>query len=153
MVSGSLSVDNEGESDAHPFYHTYTELFEKLFPYYLSIGMTYDQFWKQDPTLVKYYREAEKLRNNKRNEGYWLQGMYIYEAICDVAPILHAFAKNGTKPRPYPDRPYAITKEQVKEQEIEREKKIALKGKRYMEMLMAEDKKKKSMKKGGDING
>ena len=41
--------------------------------------------------------------------------MYIYEALCDVSPVLHAFAKSGTKPNPYPDRPYAITTQEIKD--------------------------------------
>ena len=43
-----------------------------------------------------------------------MQGMYIYEALCDVSPVLHAFAKAGTKPRPYPEKPYSITKQELK---------------------------------------
>jgi hypothetical protein len=52
--------------------------------------------------------------------------MYIYEALCDVAPVLHAFAKRGTKPAPYSDHPYSITN---KDREAEKE----LKAKRERE--------------------
>lgn len=38
----------------------------------------------------------------------WLQGLYVYEAIGDMAPILRPFAKHGTKPIEYPAEPYAI---------------------------------------------
>lgn len=71
--------------------------------------MTYDQYWNEDCQLVVYYRKAHRIRNDRKNEELWLQGMYFYEALCDVSPILHAFAKNGTKPIPYPNRPYALT--------------------------------------------
>ena len=37
----------------------------------------------------------------RRNYAAWLQGAYIYDALCAVSPILHAFAKGGTKPIPY----------------------------------------------------
>lgn len=40
--------------------------------------------------------------------------MYFYEALCDVSPVLQAFAKKGTKPTPYSSEPYAINKKQVK---------------------------------------
>ena len=42
--------------------------------------------------------------------------MYIYEAICDVSPILHAFAKSGTRPRPYPEKPYEYEKKKPREE-------------------------------------
>lgn len=95
---------------------TYGEQFIYHFPYYLSIGMTYDQYWNEDCDLVKYYRKANELNVARKNQELWLQGMYIYEALCDVSPVLHAFAKQGTKPRKYADRPYGITGKDVKQQ-------------------------------------
>lgn len=64
---------------------------------------------------MRYYRKAYQLQRDRDNEQSWLQGMYIYEALCDVAPILHAFAKKGTKPRPYISEPLPITLEELKE--------------------------------------
>ena len=79
----------------------YTEAFYQQFPYYLSIGMTAEQYWDDDATLAYYYRKAEELRKERRNEEFWLQGMYVYDAISRLTPVLHAFAKKGTKPQPY----------------------------------------------------
>ena len=136
LVSSSLSAtEGSGQEGSLPHF-TYTERFEEIFPYDLSIGMTYEQYWYGDCTLVKYYRKAEELRNEKRNQELWLQGMYIYEAICDVSPILHAFAKKGTKPVPYPSRPYAINEKQIKQEREEKERKLVEKGKRFMEAMM-----------------
>ena len=114
----------------------YTEKFYELFPYYLAIGMTYDQYWNGDPTLVKHYRKADEIRKERRNEELWLQGMYIYEALCDVSPVLHAFAKKGTKPQPYSEKPYAITETQHQRAVEEKERARIEKGKRFMEALM-----------------
>lgn len=83
----------------------------------MSIGMTYDEFWDQDVTLVRVYRKAQELRDRRRNQELWLQGMYIYEALCDVAPVFHAFAKRGTKPEPYAKEPYPITEAEIRERE------------------------------------
>lgn len=83
----------------------------------MSIGMSYDEFWNQDVALVRVYRKADELRRRRQNEVLWLQGMYIYEALCDVSPIFHAFAKKGTKPSPYPKEPYAITESEIRERE------------------------------------
>ena len=136
LVSSSLSATEEGGQNRSSSSFTYTERFYEMFPYYLSIGMSSEQYWNGDCTLVKYYREAEELRNEKRNQELWLQGMYIYEAICDVAPILHAFAKKGTKPHPYPTKPYAINEKQIRQEREEKERKLIEKGKKFMEAMM-----------------
>ena len=142
LVSSSLSAtEGSGQSGSLPLF-TYTEKFYELFPYYLSIGMTPDQYWEGDCTLVKYYRKAEELRNEKLNQRLWLQGMYIYEALCDVAPVLHAFAKKGTKPSPYSENPYPITKKQSRKNEEEKQRKLAEKGKKFMEAMAASINKK-----------
>src|SRR5690606_30168374 len=94
-------------SSIPPF--SYTEVFKEHFPYYLSIGMSYEQFWYEDCELAKFYREADKIRAERKNEELWLQGMYIYDALCRVSPVLHAFAKNGTKPVDYLDKPYPLS--------------------------------------------
>ena len=99
--------------------------------------MTYEQYWDGDPMLAKYYRKADELRRQRKNQELWLQGMYIYEALCDVSPIYQAFAKKGTKPRPYAERPYSITEsERVSEKKL-REEKDREKARRYMEAKMA----------------
>mgnify|MGYP003308750778 CR=1 FL=1 len=81
----------------------------------MSIGMSYDEFWNHDVALVRAYRKADELRRRRLNEACWLQGMYFYEALCDAAPIFHAFAKKGTKPNPYAREPYAITESEIRE--------------------------------------
>ena len=142
LVSSSLSTTEEVGQQSSSSSFTYTDKFYELFPYYLSIGMTPEQYWESDCTLVKYYRKAEELRNEKRNQELWLQGMYVYEAICDVAPILHAFAKKGTKPTPYSSKPYPLNEKQIKRNEEEKQRKLADKGKRFMEAMAASINKK-----------
>lgn len=140
MVSGSLSVDEESGRNVHSPFLTYTEQFYEMFPYYLSIGMTYEQYWNGDPTLVIYYRKAAEIQVERKNQDLWLQGMYIYEALCDVAPIMNAMAKKGTKARPYPTQPYAISEKQRRREEEEKERKVAMKGKMLMDRLMRQNK-------------
>ena len=142
LVSSSLSATGGSELNSSAPSITYTEKFYELFPYYLAIGMTYEQYWEGDCTLAKYYRKADEIKKERRNEELWLQGMYIYEALCDVSPVLHAFAKKGTKPQPYSEKPYVITEAQQKRAEEERARKIAEKGKRLMEALMASTNKR-----------
>lgn len=106
-----------------------TELFEKWCPIYMSYGMTYDEYWKGSPYRAKFYREAHELKVKQNDEQMWVQGMYIYEALCEVSPILHAFSKSGTKPLPYAAKPYLydmkIESERTKQrQEEEKQKEI-----------------------------
>lgn len=109
-----------------------TTLFEKMCPIYMSYGMSYDEYWYESPYRVKFYREAYELKQKQKDEQMWVQGMYIYEALCEVSPVLHAFSKSGTKPLPYARKPYlsdmAIDEEdekRKKQQQIENERLIA----------------------------
>ena len=136
MVTSSESADGGGQSA--PISNSYTTSFYDQFPYYLAIGMTPEQYWDGDASLTRYYRKSDEINRQRRNEELWLQGMYIYEALCDVSPVFHAFAKRGTKPRPYADHPYALTtQEREKEQKI-REQQEREKARKYMEGKMAE---------------
>ena len=137
LVSGSLSATMEGsERDGSLPFVTYTERFHEQFPYYLSIGMTPEQYWDGDPEWARAFRKADELRMERKNQELWLQGMYFYEAICDASPILHDFAKRGTKPHPYADKPYPISEKQHKRNKADAEKAKFDKGKKLMEAFM-----------------
>ena len=111
--------------------------------------MTPEQYWDGDPMLAKYYRQADELKRKRKNQELWLQGMYIYEALCDVSPILRPFAKKGTKPVPYPDHPYAITTAERQDEQELLKKREREKAKRYMEAKMAELNKRFESKQEG----
>lgn len=115
---------------------SYTDIFCSRFPQYLAIGMTEEQYWDKDSMLAKYYREADELRKERMNQELWLQGMYIYDAMSRLSPILKAFTKAGTKAMPYVDEPYPINKKSAKENEEKKEKAMADKGLRYMQDYM-----------------
>lgn len=55
--------------------------------------MTWDQYWYGDVWMASIYREADKRRMERKNAESHLLGMYMYEALCDVSPILQAFSK------------------------------------------------------------
>lgn len=143
MVSDLLSSNEGGGGVATTVpLKTYTEKFNELFPYYLSLGMTEEQYWDRDCLLVKAFRKAEELKTNRKNQEMWLQGAYVYEALCRVSPILHAFAKKRTKPVPYVAEPFAITEKQAEYRQEEKEKKNFDKGKSLMEGFMIRHNKK-----------
>lgn len=99
---------------------TYTELFEGVFPYYLALGMTYEQFWVDDPALVKAYRKAEEIRKRRMNEELWLNGIYTAEALAST--VGNMFSKSKYK---YPSEPKPITMDEIRERK-EREQKARM---------------------------
>lgn len=108
LVNGSASL------------FSYSKLFREQCIVYMSIGMSYEEFWEKDVDLVKFYREAEQLKQKRRDYDLWLQGRYIYDALCAVSPVLHAFAPQDTKAMPYLEEPYPRTRKELRE----RQKKI-----------------------------
>lgn len=129
--------------------YAYTQKFEEVFPYYLSIGMTYEQFWEQDCELVKFYRKAAKINRDLRNQDMWLQGLYFYEALCKASPAFRSLG--ASKPEPYRSEPldlYASDKERKKAKEQASDNKA----KAMMEAFAIEH-NRKFKEKGGGVNG
>lgn len=107
LVTDSLSEPSDTE--------THTEVFDKLFPYYIAIGMSEEQYWDRDCELVKFYKKAHQIKLQQINHQLWWQGLYIYEALCNVSPLLQVMGKGPRRPLPYPKEPHPITQEEVVE--------------------------------------
>ena len=102
----------------------------------MSIGMSYSDYWDGDCLMTKYYRKKYELDRDRKNFELWLEGMYIYEALLDVYPVLNPLSKNK-EPIPYRSEPIALTAEKNKENE-EREKVRKIEdGKRAMMAIMS----------------
>ena len=112
-----------------------TKLFEHECPYYMSYGMSFNEYWYGEAYLVKFYREAYKLKIRYDDVFMWKQGMYIYEALCDVSPILHAFSKKGAKPLQYRSQPMS---EELREDRTEKEKEIEIKNEQLKAQIFFE---------------
>lgn len=81
--------------------------------------MSLNEYWYGETYLVRYYREAVKIRRDRINFESWLCGKYVYEAISRLAPILHPFAPNGTKAEPYLREPILFKDQENKINEEE----------------------------------
>ena len=103
----SYSV-NGGGGDNLKAATSYREIFDNAFPHYLYMGMTPEQFWEGDSNLVVAYRKAFEMKQEADNQRLWLQGAYVYDAISRLVPLMHPFAKKGTKAEPYLDKPYPL---------------------------------------------
>lgn len=106
-------MDDYGVSQ--PTQIKYGEVFNTHFPYYLSIGMTEEQYWDGDNLLPRAYRKAEELRRDRQNSYLWLQGKYVYDAIYAMSPALQAMG--GGKPGSYVNEPYPLTEAAVRERD------------------------------------
>jgi hypothetical protein len=138
----------EDKSSA-PF--SYQKIFEEHCPFYMSIGMSYDEFWFGKPERARYYRKAYELKKKQLNEQLWLQGMYFFEAICDVAPVLVSMPKKDAKIHEYSAEPYALTaKEQKEREQKEAERKQKAMMNKFTAMSAMINHK---FKQGGDNNG
>ena len=99
----------------------YYKRFEEAFPYYLSIGMTPEQYWDGDVELCKFYRKKAKIDLDRENQSLWLQGMYIYETLLRVAPAFNALSKK--KPEKYMEKPYEFNTDHQEEKPADQQEK------------------------------
>ena len=71
LVSDSCSQNgNSFRNELVSF--SFTQQFYRHLPFYLSIGMTYDQYWNENCELTQYYRKALEIRNQRKNQAHLL---------------------------------------------------------------------------------
>lgn len=133
-------------SPASLFY--YTEIFEAQCPFYISIGMTYDEFWEESADRVIAYRKAYILRQKRNNANAWAQGRYIYDALSAVVPALRGLSKEPVSP--YLEEPYPITKEDMEDYERRQMEKQASEFRAYAQARNAERKAREEAMKNAD---
>lgn len=93
-----------------------TEYFDSACPYYMAIGMSYEEYWYGKPEIAKFYKEKDIYRRRMKNEEMWIEGLYFAKAI----------STNFSKKEKYPEKPFDIfpktTLEKQAEAQKEREK-------------------------------
>ena len=117
-MGGQLEEPSETSQSIKTYFHT-------LFGYFLSIGMSYREFWDEDVELVNDYVNAENIRQTKLNNQLWLQGMYNRLAIGSC------LSKNAK----YPNQPIPLSQRDI-------DKKKHIKVERLKQALKAKAKKK-----------
>lgn len=95
------------------------QIFEEAFPYYLSLGMTYELYWDGRPELAVSYRKADILRQKRSNNDAWLQGVYFRLAIASTLDKKAKYPKEPFKigddsPMPSPDTGLTVKQEKAK---------------------------------------
>lgn len=134
----------------------YGDKFEELCGYYMSLGMSYHDYWDGDSSMTRYYRRMDEYNRERKNYELWLQGAYIYEALLDASPVYNALSKQK-KPFPYRNSPMPITTNESKAAQ-ERDKQERLKkGKEAMRAMVAGINKRfldnqRKREKGGEVD-
>lgn len=106
---------NVESSDSHTTEKkTFTQIFRETCPYYMALGMSYDEFWYGEPERVVAYREANIIKSKKKNQEMWINGMYMISAIQKALD-----AKGKAK---YPEKPFDIFPKTEAEKKEEAEK-------------------------------
>lgn len=100
---------------------SFAEVFREQCPVYMSIGMTYDEFWNGTPRMTEAYRKAHELKQDEMNFSLWLQGYYDYVAVGTA--LSNAFKDRGKKADEYLKEPIRLRPKTKKELEAEQERK------------------------------
>jgi hypothetical protein len=96
-----------------------------MWPYYLSLGCSYNEYWNGSAHVAAAYAEAEIYRKERANYEAWLQGLYFNKAVGSALAIAF-WNKKGKKPDGYLEYPIAFT-EREKEEEKQRRIEATLK--------------------------
>ena len=112
-----------------------------MFPWYLSIGMTWEQFWQGSPSLTVAYRKAHELQSKRVNLEQWRMGQYVVSAL--QVSVVNMFLKKGATPIEYPKQPFPLNQEELEQREMERQEQLEEKLKAQMMMWAAESQNKK----------
>lgn len=115
--------DGEVKEDPSSEWRSFSESFSEIFPYYMAIGMSYDEFWHGDPYLAVYYREAHELKRDEENQKQWWNGLYTYIAVSTALSNIHFDGKRH-KVNEYLHEPLRIRPKTEEELEEERRKAI-----------------------------
>lgn len=100
---------------------TLTDLFVRLCPQYMLMGMSYNEFWNSNTSVHRAYRETYELRREQEEWGRWRLGAYFYSALLCVAPAMNALKPK--EPSKYLKEPFPVTAKEAHERD-ERDHKI-----------------------------
>lgn len=124
-----------------------------MFPLYMTMGMSYEEYWQGPAWLAKAYRDAFEIRRKQEEWARWRQGAYVFNAILCAAPVIKPFVKDA-KPGNYPEEPWPLTEEEAREQQ-ERAQRNAyqkMKEKLFSEAKAERERRKEAAKKQ-EVNG
>ena len=87
---------------------------DQICPYYMSWGMTWDEFWYESIDRLQAYWQANQFSIERRNQELWLQGLYSRSAVASCLD----------KKFKYPEKPQRVTEMTDAEAEAESKRKL-----------------------------
>ena len=100
---------------------------DQICPYYMSWGMTWDEFWNESIDRLQAYWQANQFSIERRNQELWLQGLYIRSAVASCLD----------KKFKYPEKPQRVTEMTDAEAEAESKRKLE-----HMRVVLNEHKRR-----------
>ena len=91
---------------------TNEEFFLAMWPYYLSLGCSYNEYWNAPAHVAASYYEAETYCKERANYEAWLQGLYFSRAV-NSALALAFWNHKGKRPDGYIQYPIAFTENEI----------------------------------------
>lgn len=122
---GNRLTDEEKQKQT--VHRTQGEIFDELFPHYLLMGMTTEQYWDGESWLKPAYRKAYKMRVDNEQKladmNSWYMGKYIIRALQAVPLLVGGLnVKRGADLPKYPEKPFLIAAEEMKKEEVRKKK-------------------------------
>jgi len=124
----------EDEKQAEP--RSYGDIFDELFPHYLLMGMTPEQYWDGEYGLKRAYRKAYQMRMEMEQKladrNNWYMGQYMIAVLQSVPLLVGGLnVKRGTQLPDYPKEPFmqkleADTRKDVRKKREEDQTKLAM---------------------------
>ena len=90
---------------------SYGDIFDELFPHYLLMGMTPEQYWDGESGLKKAYRKAYQMRTEMEqrlaDRNNWYIGQYMIAVLQSVPLLVGGLnVKPSTRLPEYPKEPF-----------------------------------------------
>ena len=120
-------VKNGEEDSKQTVHRSQGEIFDELFPHFLLMGMTAEQYWDGESWLKPAYRKAYKMRMDNEQKmadiNNWYMGQYLIRALQAVPLLVGGLnVKKGAELPQYPEKPFLITAEEQKKEEVRKQK-------------------------------
>ena len=121
---GDRLTEEDKQKQTSPY--PYGDIFDELFPHYLLMGMTPEQYWDGESSLKRAFREAYRMRMENEQKladrNNWYMGQYIM-CVLQCVPLLVGGlnVKPSTELPEYPDKPF-LEKAEAEKRETDRKK-------------------------------
>ena len=100
----------------------YGDIFDQLFPQYLVMGMSPEEYWDGESSLKPAYRKAYEMRMETEqrlaDRNNWYMAQYIIQVLQCVPLLVGGLnVRSTTKLPEFPNRPYFEKFEEQKKEE------------------------------------